>query len=69
MATSISDIEKRRISEDVNDVEHDGSTKESRAKKTTSDGILLVPQPSDDPEQPLVSAIQTTRKSHTHGNS
>jgi hypothetical protein len=57
MATSISDIEKTRISEDVNDVEHDGSTKETRVKKTTSDGILLIPQPSDDPSQPLVSAI------------
>lgn len=62
MATSISDIEKKRISEDINDLEQDGSMKETRAKKTTTDGILLIPQPSDDPDQPLVSTTRTTHK-------
>jgi hypothetical protein len=39
---------------DVGDLE---SSKEEVAttQKTTKDGIVLVPQPSDDPEEPLVS--------------
>lgn len=62
MATSISDMEKKRISEDVNNLEQNGFMKETSAKKTTSDGILLIPQPSDDPDQPLVSAYHIIHK-------
>ena len=45
--------EKRAPSENINDVEVEGSIRIG-TQKTTKDGILLVPQPSDDPQQPLV---------------
>lgn len=50
---SVSDTEKEGISEGV--IEQDGSEKGATTQKTTKDGILLIPQPSDDPDQPLVS--------------
>jgi hypothetical protein len=48
------DIEKEHVGE-VKDVEHSITSKEIETRKTTKDGILLIPQPSDDPEEPLVS--------------
>ena len=60
-----SDIEKERIEEDVTDMEQEGSLKEAATKKTTKDGILLIPQPSDDPEQPLVSSLLQFFDRHT----
>lgn len=61
MTVSISDNEKKIVEEDVNGLEHDGSIKGTATKKTTKDGILLIPQPSDDPDQPLVSLLPTLR--------
>lgn len=34
---------------------------DSMATKTNDDGIVLIPQPSDDPEDPLVREINTKR--------
>jgi hypothetical protein len=56
----MSETEKENISEDVRDIDIDGSEKVP-AQKTTEDGILLVPQPSDDPEQPLVTRDDDTK--------
>lgn len=51
--------EKQQPSKDIKDVEHDGSGSEKTASvlKTTKDGIVLHPQPSSDPDQPLVSRM------------